>query len=885
MDVGFLGLLIPAFFIRFKVTKGIHFLGFLQDCLLCSLCLLIPYPYLKIFCMIFLQLFVVIDAFVFRQIGLRLEAPFVLFIKDMPHYWSSAKERGILLLIPLLIVTSAVTGYLASIATPPFFMWLFLGGLFLPKRSFYQSSHPLFLCLSYYVYRFLPLKEGAMQEGFLGRHFTPQNEKYTLVSPDYPLLKMTEGFTGEKRVPIEIASGEKPHVLLVIMESFRSKDLNEKNAPRFMELMKKGVYFPRFYSNSVKTSRALTSIIFGIPSDVDGEDLSNQVDFPLISLADILNQKGYNTAYFHNGPLEFENQMQLCANHGFKVIHGKNEIFMKYQEAPMTSWGVPDEYLMKYTANYLSESTSSQFITLFTMSNHHPWICPDSFNPGSFDKECSKTYQRYLSTYRYSDYSLGLLVDELKRTDLLKNTVLLILGDHGQPMGEHEMNFIEQKCLYEENVHVPFLIYAEGRLNKSQVVDTLASQIDIVPTVMDLLHVGGLNHAVGSSLLREVSRSQLFFHNPFVFKFFGTYSDNYKLIYTKTEEKTELYDLKKDPGEKFDLSRELPELSNSLLEDVKQYEAHFTNLYRKHKFAPPQFCNENVVVDLSREKPFCLKNHSYILDLNLSYRTDLTDDLFISLIRGHPELKKLSIAQVSTLTEKSIQALIEHCPSLTHLNLAYCLLLGDQAVSSIFNKLHHLESLVFNDLDEITDQVFIDIEAPRPMLLSLRCEGCMISDRGLFELIKKMPHLQKLYLSAENLSEEGMVEFFKHFIHLEELELYDCDHLTDRVMSSLLAHQYKLRHLRLNGAALLSDSSLERLVTSSVQNLFLKGAHQITDGGLTHLAKAKLRLLSFENCHQVTERGIQFIKDHTTCIKMLTFDNSRMVSRHLTYDI
>ena len=74
---------------------------------------------------------------------------------------------------------------------------------------------------------------------------------------------------------------------------------------------------------------------------------------------------------------------------------------------------------------------------------------------------------------------------------------------------------MEINYLYEENVRVPLLILAPGRLSGPVEIDAPASQVDLLPTVMDLFGMTGLNHAVGTSLARKTTDRTAFFSNPF----------------------------------------------------------------------------------------------------------------------------------------------------------------------------------------------------------------------------------------------------------------------------------------------------------------------------------------------------------------------------------
>ena len=132
------------------------------------------------------------------------------------------------------------------------------------------------------------------------------------------------------------------------------------------------------------------------------------------------------------------------------------------------------------------------------------------------------------------------------------------------------------------------MVYGKGRILEPKKITAPCSQLDLVPTVMDILGLHGFNLSIGNSLMRECGERPIFFHNPYVFKNFGCRVGKYKFIYTRISQELELYNLEKDPGEKENIAPENPELARQFLQSVKDYERLFHRLYAEKRIVPDE---------------------------------------------------------------------------------------------------------------------------------------------------------------------------------------------------------------------------------------------------------------------------------------------------------
>ena len=275
---------------------------------------------------------------------------------------------------------------------------------------------------------------------------------------------------------------------------------------------------------------------------------------------------------------------------GFNELVGMTEIQEHFPEAEnLSGWGVPDEFLMRQYVDWLTRRAPADpptFATLFTISNHHPFIIPEGFAAPAFECNGDEEKAKFLRSFYYSDWCLGLLIRLLRERSLDENLVIFVLGDTGQPLGEHKGNYAQQAYLFEENIHIPLLILAPGRLRSPVVVPQPGSQMDLLPTFIDLFQHPFSHHAFGSSLLRRNPEHRVFFNNPYGFSLVGQRQGRWKFLHEHLGNQSYLFDLETDPGEVANLADKWPEKVASMHQECDRVNRTFTHLYARNRFCP-----------------------------------------------------------------------------------------------------------------------------------------------------------------------------------------------------------------------------------------------------------------------------------------------------------
>ena len=730
----------------------------------------------------FLQLYLLLDAMLYREMRLRMRLSDWKRLRDIRSLWDSARAMGLdrYLTAGSLIVSGYASAYFFLSDLRIDCYWIILGGtgsiailgaIWLPKRWGYAVHNALF-----------------QEQINLIRSFGKKREIPT------ESLKGFSDRSGPKTFDIAIGAQEKPHIVFLFLESFAANAVGEAT-PRFNRLSQEGILFSNFYSNGTLTYRALISGLFGCPPG-STRGLLSYLNIPWESLPMRLKGAGYKSAFHHNGSLAYDYQREFLQKH-FDILADRSDI----EDLSFAGWGVHDEYLMEYSADFLKHQDHPTFLTLFTITNHHPWIVPEHYAAPVFSVPAPKS--RFLQTMHYTDFALGRFVDLLRSKNLSKNTILFILGDHAHPMGEHAGNFYNSRFLYEENVHVPLLIWADGRIQRPTIIDELGSQIDLMPTILDLLNLPDFP-SCGDSLMRSRPNRRVMLQNPYSEGFIGCREGNWKWVDDLCME-GELYDLSQDAHETKNLAADFPAVAEQLRSETRQFFAGIDHLYQNMKKDPPRAspcemdCSEAMILD---------------------------------------------------------QELIDRVPSsIQKLNLQNCLLLTDRSIAYVLSHCPRLEELYLKGLTDLSDEVFDGVPFLNKLqLIHLPDAHRLTTDRGVGQLARLAPHLLELSLNARNLTDLGIRAIGQSCHHLIRLKLYEAHQITDEALIFLFQNNPHLGRVVIDGCDHLTDLALLSLQNHPIELLWIFDAPRLTDRGINDLAHLSIRSLAIKGCPLVTER-------------------------------
>ncbi len=161
--------------------------------------------------------------------------------------------------------------------------------------------------------------------------------------------------------------------------------------------------------------------------------------------------------------------------------------------------------------------------------------------------------ENYANSMHLTDKYLQTFFAELKKRDYLRDSLVVVLGDNGFPMGQHG-NFHNTKTHYNELFKTPLLIWWPDQLPPHSVSQRPHSQLDVAPTLIDLLGIETKHHFVGRSILQPPNDEYFVpLIQPFDGSYLGSIRYPYKFVRHMKTGDTYLYDLSQDPAETFNL--------------------------------------------------------------------------------------------------------------------------------------------------------------------------------------------------------------------------------------------------------------------------------------------------------------------------------------------
>lgn len=394
------------------------------------------------------------------------------------------------------------------------------------------------------------------------KHYFSENELSAIYDPvHYP--KPDSTFKKLNVVFLIIESLGKEHIGAL------NKDLDGGNykgyTPFIDSLVEHSYTFTNSYANGRKSIDALPSIISGIPSVNEPFVLSIYSGNETSSIAKILANKGYETAFFHgapNGSMGFSSYTKLA---GIQHYFGKTEY---NNDADFDGiWGIWDEPFMQFMAQKMNTLQEPFFSSFFSVSSHHPFKVPKQYE-GVFPKGPLEVQE----PMGYTDMALRKFFETASMMPWYKNTLFVLVADHATV--SHYPEYKTTAGAFS----IPILFYYPGGDLKGK-SNKLIQQLDITPTVLNYLNYEQPYFAFGFDAFKEDEDNFVVNNNGGMFNF---YHGDYLLI-SDGEKSISLYNLKKDRLTEVNSVNTLPNVQKEMEKRLKAFIQHYNNRMIENK--------------------------------------------------------------------------------------------------------------------------------------------------------------------------------------------------------------------------------------------------------------------------------------------------------------
>ncbi len=285
------------------------------------------------------------------------------------------------------------------------------------------------------------------------------------------------------------------NVVVVLEESLGSELVGTLHprpvslTPELDALAARGTLLTRAYSTGNRTIRALEATTSSLPPLPGISIVRRPQSENLFTLPALLRGRGYRTLFVYGGRALFDGMGRYLSHNGVERVVEQKDF---PPEAFRTAWGVSDEAIFDRALTEMDSMAAAgrPFYTLIlSVSNHRPFTFP----AGHIQYE--PALSRRENAVRYADWALGRFLRRAQGHAFFKDTLFVVMGDHGARVyGAAEIPLAS----YE----VPILFYAPGVMPAGRRVDTLASSLDVPPTVLAILGIDYESKFFGHDVFR-----------------------------------------------------------------------------------------------------------------------------------------------------------------------------------------------------------------------------------------------------------------------------------------------------------------------------------------------------------------------------------------------
>jgi arylsulfatase A-like enzyme len=348
--------------------------------------------------------------------------------------------------------------------------------------------------------------------------------------------------------------------------------------PNILRYQDQGMSFANAYAHVPASNYFLVTLLAGMVPELTPDSMTYAYDaLELDTLSAALAERGYRTGFFNSSDNRFQNTETFVRQAGFETVRDYRD--WECAQGVYATEGFADSYLntsndhctIDAMTDWIAEAPDEPFLMVMrTGMSHYPYYPGEDPQPFVEDANLNN----YLNAIRVSDAAFGQLMGWLEERGLADETLVIVLGDHGEAFGEHGTGG-HASGIYEENVNVP-LLFVNPVVFSGERFEQIVGLSEIAPTVADLLGLPPSPQWQARSVFATGRPDGVMFFSPWNGFLIGFRQGDRKFIYNGNTDESWLFDLAEDPGETVNLVASEPEADAAARRLVADWVAYHT---------------------------------------------------------------------------------------------------------------------------------------------------------------------------------------------------------------------------------------------------------------------------------------------------------------------
>ena len=429
----------------------------------------------------------------------------------------------------------------------------------------------------------------------------------------------------KKGLKSDASAAQNPNIILIVADDLGYADVGFNGCtdiptPNIDRIAKAGVVFSSGHVSFGVCSPSRAGLLtgryqyrFGYERNPLYVTSDSTMGLPLSeeTMADVLGRSGYNNMIigkWHLGAHPSLHPLKRGFNEFFGFLGGGHQYFPEKWtlQNPEDANGETESYRTKLNRNYtpveeteyITDAFSREAVSFVERNKTKPFFLYLAYNAPHGPLQATEKYlnrfkniknpkrQTYAAMVSAVDDGVGNLLDKLKETGVIDNTIIVFLSDNGGPISDNASDNTplrgQKGSVFEGGIRVPALLEWPARYNAPIVIRAAASTSDYLPTILSALNQPLPKELDGINLLPILDGKRLRRQSPLAFETIndsrgspklGWIEDRWKLLTNLDGKEEMLFDLDADPEESNNLAASQPRLASALRAKLERWRA------------------------------------------------------------------------------------------------------------------------------------------------------------------------------------------------------------------------------------------------------------------------------------------------------------------------